>query len=168
MQVRLLTGEDGGRYWALRQVSTETPSFGIEPRVQREVEARPDETARVLVGYAAEDTRVWGVFDRDALVAVGALTCERPASCCSMGVLWGVFVLPRYRGTPASRLLMDAIVEDCRVDGDVLMLFTRCAHRNVAGRRFLQRFGFEMVVDGMHRGLDGVRESDELHLLRLK
>ncbi|WP_202839133.1 GNAT family N-acetyltransferase [Luteimonas saliphila] len=146
LQIRCLSEADASVYYALRRRSTEGLVAAVEAQVFREIEAGPNGIAAKLSGYVSEGTRVWGAYSGDTLIAAAALTREYHATHCGLGVLWGVYVLPRYRGTPASRMLMESIIDDCRNDGDIRQIRASCSYDNVAGQRFLQRLGFEATT----------------------
>jgi|GEM_PF-806420 len=145
LQIRHLSEADTLAYYALRMRSMESLVDPVEPQVFRELEAGTNGIAALVAGYVSEGTHVVGAFHGDTLVAAAALTRQCHAAQDGIGRLWGVFVLPRYRGTPASRLLMASIIEYCSADGDIRQLLASCGHDNVAGLRFLQRLGFEAI-----------------------
>lgn len=144
--VRRLSEVDAPAYCALRRRSVDEGVHAVEPQVRGEVEAGADGIAARLKEYLAEGTCVWGAFDADALVGAAAVSREYHVSYGGIGVLWGVYVLPRYRGTPASRQLMDAVVGFCGMDSTIGQILAACAVDNAAGRQFLQRFGFEPMT----------------------
>nr|WP_255681874.1 GNAT family N-acetyltransferase [Luteimonas sp. BDR2-5] len=146
LQVRRLSEHDASAYYALRGRLVEGGVHAVEPQVRGEVEAGADGIATRLAEYLAHGTYVWGAFDGNVLVGAAALSREYHVSYGGIGVLWGVYVLPRYRGTPASRLLMDAVVGLCAMDSTTSQILAACAVGNDAGRRFLQRFGFEPMT----------------------
>lgn len=157
LQVRRLSATDSAAYYALRWHALDEP-VAIEPQVRRELEAGGEGIGTQLAEYVANRTGVWGAFDGDALVGTAALSREYHLSYGDIGVLWGVFVLPRYRGTPVSRLLMDTVLGVCIMDSTIGQILAPCAVDNVAGFRFLQRFGFELmslpIRDGLTHGQD--------------
>lgn len=146
LRVRPIDRADAQAYHALRKRSTEGLAHAIEPQVLQELEAGAEGIAAHVAEYVANGIQAWGAFDGDALIGAAALSREYHHSCGGIGVLWGVFVMPRYRGTPVSRLLMDAIVGYCGIDCTIHQILAPCARDNVAGRRFLQRFGFEPMT----------------------
>lgn len=165
LQVRRLGETDAATYYMLRSRSVDRLSQPVEPEVRRELDARSCGMAARLAGYEAEGSHVWGAFFGETLIGTVALSRRSHATRGGFGVLWGMFVLPRYRGTPASRLLMDALLDDCARDGGFRQLIAPCVRDNVAGLRFLARFGFEPAL-WVPRHVIGEQTPDFLYLRR--
>lgn len=144
LDVRRLSEDNARAYLSLRKRSLDGSVHPIEPQVRRELGAGPDGIATLLVEYIAEGTQVWGVFNDSVLTGVAALSRDCRVACGGIGVLWGIYVLPRYHGTPVSRLLMEAVTAGC-VDSSMHQLVAPCARDNIAGLLFLRRFGFEPI-----------------------
>ena len=142
LQVRRLLVTDASAYYLLRRRSIEEVTHSIEPAVFREIEAGPNGIAARMAGYTAGGTTVWGAYADEALVGAAALSRRYHTVQGGYGILWGVFVLPRYRGTPASRLLLDAIAGACEPDRSLRQLVSLCTADNATGLQFLHRYGF--------------------------
>src|SRR3546814_5160366 len=69
--------------------------------------------ARMLDCYDIEGTRVWGVFQADVLAGAVSLSRHFHLQRLDVAFMWGLFVYQRYRGTAASRLLMEAAIDCC-------------------------------------------------------
>src|SRR3546814_1437365 len=63
--------------------------------------------------YVTSGTIVWGVFDRLTLAGAMAVSRRFSARLHAYLWLWGLFVRPHHRGTPAARLLISAAVRWC-------------------------------------------------------
>ncbi|WP_202841533.1 GNAT family N-acetyltransferase [Luteimonas saliphila] len=153
LQVRLLSGDDAAAYQLLRARSLEELAHPVEPQVFRELEAGAGGMSSLLASYMAEDVQVWGAFDGETLAGAVGLSRRSFSGYGNIGLLWGVFVLLRYRGTPTSRLLMDAVTEYCTADTGIRQLRASCTRDNLAGQQFLKRFGFEVISGGAVPGV---------------
>lgn len=153
LAVRRLSQSDARAYLALRRRSLDGLAHPLEPQVRRELDAGSTGMPALLADYAAQGSQVWAAADGDAMVGVAAVSREYLVGYGGVGVLWGVFVLPRYRGTPASRLLMEAIIDCCGMDFTLRELLAPCAQWNVSGKLFLQRFGFEPAEQTIGRAM---------------
>lgn len=153
LQIRPLSDTDAAAYHALRTRSLDGLAYPAEAEVMREVQAGAEGMAALLALYPDEETTVWGAFDTGTLAGAAGLSRRSLSGYGDIGVLWGVFVLPRYRGTPASRLLMDAVAGHCTADAGIQQLRASCTRDNHAGRQFLRRFGFEVISGGAVPGL---------------
>src|SRR3546814_11181561 len=72
--------------------------------------------ADLLERYEHEGTSLWGAFDGQVLAGVLCLSWRIGIESPDEALLWGIHVLPRYRGTAVSRLLMEAAVAWCEVN----------------------------------------------------
>lgn len=146
LQVRRVREVDAQAYYALRRRSFEESAYPLEPQLRRELKTGTEGIVAQLAAQVAEGTCMWAALSGETMIGTAALSREYHASYGGIGVLWGVYVLPRYRGTPASRLLMDAVVGFCGLDSTIGQILAPCAMGNQAGLRFLQRFGFEPMT----------------------
>lgn len=62
--------------------------------------------------------------------------------------IWGLYVRPHYRGTPASRALVTAALAWCEQQPPEQRLFGAFEVSNVRATRFCQRFGFQRPDEG--------------------
>ena len=109
MEVRQLLHADERRYQSIReQAVLDNPSpQGSE--LQREKAIFSQSLHNVLGAHELNGTRIWGVFDDVAMAGVAALSPILLESGTYKLWLWGLYVHRKYRGTPASRLLMEAV-----------------------------------------------------------
>jgi GNAT superfamily N-acetyltransferase len=142
LQVRRISGADVLAYYALRMRSIKELPHAAEPTVARELDGGAGGLANMLAYYNARGTRVWGAFDENLLVGAVGLSRGLAEPDGGSGRLWGVYVLPRYRGTPVSRLLMEAVFACCE-EWRITYITVRFAKANIRGLQFLQRWGFD-------------------------
>jgi GNAT superfamily N-acetyltransferase len=100
---------------------------------------------------------VWGVHDGHLLAGMLAVSRRFNVHVGNHLWLWGLYVRPRYRGTPASRLLMDAMLAWCKVQSEDECLLASCQASSQRAMLFLSRWGFHVVpVTSDLRGIMGV------------
>ena len=150
--IRRISPSDSRQYHALRQHSLESLAYALEPQIVEELGADSVGIEDLLRRYDLEGTQVWGVFDQHVLTGVLGLSRPPGLESFDAALLWGVHVLPRYRGTAVSRLLMESAIKWCKLDLSIRWMTTLVDRGNVPARRYLERFGFEQAsTDGDER-----------------
>jgi GNAT superfamily N-acetyltransferase len=142
MEARELLRVDEPRYRRLRLEAAKETSWQRTGELQKELVLFEQEGDGVIAAYVAQGTRLWGAFHETHLAgAVGLSLVPRSAGMKQLW-LWGLYVTPRFRGTPASRCLM-AIAQNWgekHFPGGVLM---GAYHRdNRHAWQLVERFGF--------------------------
>jgi GNAT superfamily N-acetyltransferase len=143
LQIKCLSEADASAYYTLRRRSLEGLRHPAEPEVLRELGNGISGLVERLARYEAEGTRAWGVFDQRTLAGAAAATHD-PLRGDGLAKLWGVFVVPRYRGTAVSRLLMDALFACCEQAWNVRTVSSTFTSGNRHALQFLRRFGFDL------------------------
>lgn len=124
--------------------------------LRHELEQFRQGRTNVLAAYEARGTHVWGVFNTLSLVGAVALS---PVYCDIKHRhlwLWGLYVKPRFRGTPVSRCLMRSaqIWAGAQQPGTAII---GTYHRdNRHAKQLVERFGFlesELEAKIRHDGL---------------
>lgn len=142
MEARQILRMDERRYRILReQAACEGPLIQTG-ELQRELELFDQVQHSVMKVYELRGTRVWGAFDDIALTGAVALSPIPLQAKTSQLWLWGMYVYPRYRGTPASRLLMEAVLawgEKHHSGSSIIGSFHR---NNRHAWQMVMRFGF--------------------------
>lgn len=145
MEARQILRMDERRYRILReQAACEGPLIQAD-ELQRELELFDQIQHSVIKVYELKGTRVWGVFDDIALAGAVALSPIPLQSKTIQLWLWGMYVYPRYRGTSASRLLMEAVLawSEKHYSGSSIM---GSFHRNNRHAwQMVVRFGFAVT-----------------------
>jgi ribosomal protein S18 acetylase RimI-like enzyme len=159
--VRRLTADDSQAYRAVRLegLADAPAAFGAS---LAEDTAVPDEEwkARLTRNFA------YGVFDGSELGGIAGFFAEGGTKTRHRGHLVGVYLRPAFRGTGASRLLLDAVIGAAREH--VQFLYLQVTQANTPAVRLYERMGF--VVYGRDPGgllVDGVMHEDYLMMLRL-
>lgn len=148
MEARLLLPEDGRAYAALRAGELETQAAGTtSPALVLELGRLARQPSNVIRDYYATHTVIWGAFDRDLLVGTLAATRRSSTRLAHYLWLWGLFVRPPYRGTPASRVLITAALDLCERQPLEWRLFGSFDAPNVRAYRFCERYGFAPIAE---------------------
>jgi len=118
------------RLEALRD-SPDAFSSTYEAEIDRPLDAF---TARLRDSYAI------GAFDGSRLAGIAGFYVQPGPKHAHKGMLWGMYVRPRHRGTGLGRLLVEAIVEHARRHVELLQLFV--VSDNLPARRLYRSLGF--------------------------
>ncbi|HEU4556218.1 MAG TPA: GNAT family N-acetyltransferase [Longimicrobium sp.] len=135
LEVRRLGPADAAAYRTLR-----LEGFAAHPLEFRYSPA--DEEALTLAETERRlgESFVVGVFADGELGGIGGWTRFTGEKLRHKGLLWGMYVQPRLRGTGAADRIVEAIVNDAR--GQVEILLLTVAASNVRARRLYTRWGF--------------------------
>lgn len=134
-EVRRLGPADAAAYRALRLegFAAHPLDFRYSPADEEALPAA--ETERRLA-----ESFVAGVFADGDLGGIGGWTRFTGEKLRHKGLLWGMYVQPRLRGTGAADAIVRAIVDDAR--GQVELLLLTVAAPNERARRLYERHGF--------------------------
>jgi GNAT superfamily N-acetyltransferase len=136
IEVRRLTPNDAAAYRALRLEGFAAHPLEFRFSPADEAALAPAETERRLA-----ESFVVGVFAAGGLAGIGGWTRFAGEKLRHKGLLWGMYVHPRARGTGAADAIVRAIVEDA--SRTVEMLLLTVAAPNARARRLYERWGFE-------------------------
>ena len=108
MESRRLTAADAEAY---RRVRLE----GLREAPLAFVADFEKNSARPLEDFAAllkdlPDNFVIGVFDDGELIGVGGLSCDEAPKLRHKGLIWGVYVVPGYRGRNVGRRIIEELI----------------------------------------------------------
>src|SRR3546814_17422415 len=78
--------------------------------------------------------------------------------------MWGLFVYQRYRGTAASRLLMEAAIDCCEHEQGIESVVTCFDGGNLHARQYFSRFGFELYDPGPVKSNADWRTAGLVHM----
>ena len=153
MEARVLTETDANAYRLMRLRSVEERPMLASPEVQRELAVFAERTTGLLSAYPAEGTLVWGAFDDPSLTGAVAVTRRFSPGQLRRLSLWGMYVRPSYRGTPASRILMEAVIAWYGQQPDEFKLHTWFSRDNIRARQLFDRYGFAETTEQTDLGL---------------
>jgi GNAT superfamily N-acetyltransferase len=135
LDVRRLGPGDAAAYRALRLEGFAAHPLEFRYSPADEEALTPAETERRLA-----ESFVIGVFADGELGGIGGWTRFGGEKLRHKGLLWGMYVQPRLRGTGAADRIVEAIVNDAR--GQVKLLLLTVAAPNARARRLYERWGF--------------------------
>lgn len=162
MEARQLLKMDESRYRRLRLEAAGETTWQRTSELDRELSLIESEPASVLASHDKAGTRIWGVFHDMYLAGVVALSEVEMEPEEPQLWLWGLYVLPRFRGTPASRCLMGAAQEwaERARPGAVLM---GAYHRdNRFAWQVVNRFDFQTSARRSEAENAGLLREDEI------
>jgi len=143
MEARVLRPQEGRSYAALRvEEFRERTSSCRAPELQKELEALARGPDQLIATYMATATALWGAFDGGMLVGTVAVSRRLSAHVWPYLWMWGLYVRPAYRGTAASRLLVNPAFAWCEHQPPQHRLFGAYDVLNLRARRFCDRHGF--------------------------
>jgi GNAT superfamily N-acetyltransferase len=146
MQARALVPADLKRYLDLRiKASIEEPAsmtFDVEHELSQ---AKGGRLTHLL--HEGQPRVHWGVEHHHALVGVLAASRRFNVILRSHIWLWGIHVLPRYRGTTVSRELMEAAIHWSEGEPWQDRLLSGVPAHSLNARRLLDRWGFQPIDD---------------------
>ena len=144
MEVREITSTEGQDYFKLRvQSEIEYPEF-VGFNAEKELESGADKIGEILSNYPSNGTIVFGGFRNNKLIGVTALSRRLSPKYLHKAFMWGMYVLPDFRGTNAAKLLMQTAIDWASNHPEVIAITLQVTLSNVRGQRFYKRFGFNI------------------------
>jgi GNAT superfamily N-acetyltransferase len=109
--IREISAIDSSHYYNLRvQSEQEFPEF-VGHNAEHELVGGKPGIEKLLSNYSSEGTIVWGAFEDAQLAGVTALSRRLSPKCRHKAFLWGMYVMPEFRGQGAARSLMQTAVD---------------------------------------------------------
>lgn len=149
MEARRLSDDDARAYLSLRVQAVKEDRPVLTPELQHELATFAGNPSRAIAAHSNEGTCLWGVYDRQALAGVVAVSHRFTVQALSHLWLWGLYVRSAYRGTPVSRVLMQATLEWCEGEPPGHRLFAAYDEGNYRARQFFERWDFHAPGDGL-------------------
>jgi GNAT superfamily N-acetyltransferase len=156
MEARELLHLDESRYRRLRLEAAKETSWQRTRELQKELALFEQGGDGVIAAYDAQGTRLWGAFHETHLAGAVGLSLVPHHADMQQLWLWGLYVTPRFRGTPASRCLMSAVQDwgEQHFPGGAIV---GAYHRdNRHAWQWVERFGFRpspWQAEAEHAGL---------------
>jgi ribosomal protein S18 acetylase RimI-like enzyme len=155
IEIRRLTAEDAGESWRLRLIALES-----EPLAFRETAA--EHRRRTVASFAEmlsrnDESFVYGAFDKCALVGMAGYYRKD----AERAWIWGVFVLPQYRGRGISRQLIEGLLHSLRTVPRLTSVHLTVAMTQKAARKLYRTCGFHLCPP------DAETPAHEEHLIYL-
>jgi ribosomal protein S18 acetylase RimI-like enzyme len=139
MHIRRLSSDDTHDFLALR-----TLALTREPERFRTSSADDEKLSVGFWRNRLDTDRVYGVEDQGKLIGIGGLGRFVGEKLQHKGLIWGMFISPEARGTQASHLLMEALIESAR--GFVSHLQLTLMANNLRARAYYERHGFMLYA----------------------
>lgn len=156
MEARPLSRLDERGYRNLREQAAHEGPLIQTGELQRERELFAQIHDSVMKVYELRGTRVWGAFDDMILTGVVALSPVLLQARTRQLWLWGMYVYPRYRGTPASRLLMEAVLAWAERQYSGSSIMGSFHKNNRHAWQMVMRFGFVATDSHEELGKSGL------------
>jgi ribosomal protein S18 acetylase RimI-like enzyme len=156
IEIRRLTRDDAAGLWNLRLIALET-----EPQAFRETAG--EHRRRTVASFAAQlgengdDSFVYGAFDGSSLVGMAGYYRKDEQRAW----IWGVFVLPQYRGAGTAGHLIEALLQELKSVPRLRSVHLTVALTQQPARRLYRSHGFHVSPP------DAETPSHEEHLVYL-
>lgn len=141
MQIRRLTSADASAFQELRLAGLrdEPSAFGSS------YEEEKDFSTAIIEGRLAErsDQGLFGAFDQGALFGLVGLGRERMHKLSHKGLIWGMYVMPEYRGQGVARALLAKALTLARSVPELKQVNLFVNASNVDAIRLYESFGFK-------------------------
>jgi len=135
LEIRRLGPDEAALYREIRLEALRTEPDAFASTYELEQAYPLERFANRLTGSI-----VLGAFDGAILAGVAGFYIQDKPKHGHKGMLWGMYVRPRYRGTGLSRRLVQGIIDIARQQVEILQLFV--ISDNEPARRLYRRLGF--------------------------
>jgi ribosomal protein S18 acetylase RimI-like enzyme len=166
LQIRLLTSDDAGEWWKLRQESLQQDpeAFSSSPEDRQSLRA---EEVRQRLSSDPTEFFIVGAFEDRQLVGITGFQRQHGMKSCHKAGVWGVYVTPKWRGHGVGRRLMEALLKRAsEIDGIEQILISVTATRTIASGLY-RSLGFEPFGLEPRAVKVGDRYFDEEHMMLL-
>ncbi len=160
MEVRWLGPGDEASYLVLRAKSiAESPGLAT-PEVRRELGMAGTGIGELFTIYQQEHQSVLGAFYSGSLAGVVALNANLLEPHQHDIQIWGLYVVPRLRGTPVSQLLLEEALDWCRQQQGKVAVWVWFPKNNVQAFRFFGRNYFSVRTGERAAGTESIPATD--------
>ncbi len=142
MDIRKITRTDADNYFSLRVLSEEEYPEFVGFNAERELSAGTEGITNILDQYPTEGTIIFGAFDGHQLTGVLALSRRLSPKYRHKAFLWGMYVLPEFRGSGTAQKLMQAAIDWGKQHSEVLAISLQVTLSNTRGQQFYKKLGF--------------------------
>lgn len=166
--IREIKPSDFEAYYQLRVLSEkEYPEF-VGFNAERELNAGREGIEVIIEQYPSEGTYVLGAFDADNAL-VGLLVASRRLSdkYRHKAFLWGMYILPKFRGEGVANLLMDSIINWAKDHSEIQALTLQVTLSNHRGQAFYKKYNFQ-IFGTEHNALFAAGEYHGIHYMELE
>jgi RimJ/RimL family protein N-acetyltransferase len=165
--IREVAPADSSTYFSLRvQSEQEYPQF-VGFNAERELAAEQSGIVALLSSYPSEGTIVWGAFEGIRVVGVLALSRRLSRKYAHKALLWGMYVIPEFRGGGAAHALMNASITWATEHSEIVAITLQVALSNIRALQFYKRLGFT-VFGTEQRSLFAAGQFHAVHYMELE
>ena len=169
MEIRALASPDAAVFQRLRLQGLQESPTAFGSSYAEEIERPLDEVARRLGAEGNDESFVLGAFAADGtLLGVTGLHRQARVKTGHKAHVWGMYVVPAFRGQGIGRALLEAVIERARALPGLRQLNLTVTASNEAARALYRSCGFETF--GLERAalrVDGQYYDTEYMALRL-
>jgi ribosomal protein S18 acetylase RimI-like enzyme len=165
--LRLLTENDAADFWAFRLAALEESPQSFEDSAD-DFRASPVQVTAQRLRKSSEDNFVLGAFVDGSLAGTVGFFRNQGRKTRHKGRVWGVYVVPQFRGKGIGRSLMEALVTRLRKVEDLRQVSLGVATTQVAAMALYESMGFRPY--GIERSalrVDGHYVDEEYRVLML-
>ena len=124
IDVRFLNSQDAEKLKQIRVFCVQESPDRFGASLQEE-QSRTVASIRSFLSRGLDDYFVVGAFHNNALVAMAGFIREQSEKVHHKGNVWGVYVMPAYRGQGLSRRIMTLLIDQAKtIDGLTTLLST--------------------------------------------
>lgn len=166
LQVRNLSSDDAELVKNLRLFCMKESPARFSSSLKEEQERTIDSLKDSLSNNPREFFIV-GAFDQDKLVAMAGFMREQAEKASHKGSIWGVYVMPAYRGQKLARQLMEKLIDQAKKLDGLNTLLLKVTGDSIAAKRMYLALGFKSYgceVDSLRVGEKSIDEE----LMRLE
>ena len=165
MEIRVLAAADAETYYQLRlqALEQEPEAFGQSPEEHRSM---PMEIFRERLGSGSTDANfVLGAFAEGELVGTAGFVRQQRVKESHKGLVWGVYLIPRWRAHGIGRDLLSELVRLARAQSGLEQIGLAVGAGQEVAKRLYTSLGFE--IWGRERAAlkIGDRYVDEDHMV---
>jgi RimJ/RimL family protein N-acetyltransferase len=165
--IRQVSPADSSTYFSLRlQSEQEYPQF-VGFNAERELAAEQSGIVAMLASYPLEGTIVWGALEGNRLVGVLVLSRRQSRKYAHKALLWGMYVVPEFRGGGAAPALMNTAITWATEHPEIVAITLQVALSNIRALQFYKRFGFT-VFGTEQRSLFAAGQFHAVHYMELE
>lgn len=164
MQVRLLSASDAAEFRLLRRERLEQDPRAFAESIAEHDALSPD-TIRDRLRTSSGENFVVGSFDDHGLIGIAGFSRSPRLKSRHKGIIWGVYVRPRARGSGAGKAMLTALIDRARQERGLEQIYLTVSTSQIAAKRLYASLGFERFGTEKHAlKIDG-EYVDEDHMV---